>query len=106
MMPLCDQTVTVYRKDARLVVENCFYRYTRTQDSSNLGSRQERTFLLVVPAGGYAPEIGDRIYPGIGPVTVEWETFLPCTVEGLGEVTYVTPWYFDGRLHHFEAGRK
>ena len=42
----------------------------------------------------------------IGPEEVVWEEFLPCTTEDLVEVAYVIPWYWDGQLHHVEAGRK
>ena len=102
---LCDQTVTVYRKDARMVVRNCFYHQSTTREETLAGAQERQTFLLITKPGSYVPKIGDRVYPGIGPEKVDWETFLPCTVAGLGEIAYVTPWYFGGTLHHFESGR-
>ena len=106
MIPLCDQTVTVYRKDECFVVENCFYHQSTAREDTLAGVEERRNFLLVTQPGGYVPKIGDRVYPGIGPEKVDWETFLPCTVAGLGEIAYVTPWYLGDQLHHYEAGRK
>lgn len=106
MIPLCDQTVTVYRKKERFVVENCFYRHTQVLEESDLGKRQDGQFLLVVAPGDYVPQVGDKVLPGIGPETENGEQLLPCTAEGLGQIAYVTPWYLGGTLHHYEAGKK
>ena len=103
--PLCDRTVTLYRRKGaaveRRILEGCFYHY---EDSAN-EMQFQRKFLLIRPG---AEEIcpGDRVFDGIGPETVDWETFLPICVPGLGEVAYATPWYWDGRNVHWEAGRK
>lgn len=104
--PLCTQTVTVYSAAdqgiTRRVIRGCFYHYQRQTDPEGL---EKTTFLLVLPAGETVLP-GDRIYDGIGPEQVVWEQFLPVNTVGLSQVEYVTPYYFQGRLHHTEAGRK
>lgn len=103
--PMCDQTVTLYRKEAegvsRQVLEGCFYRYEDvvTED------RFARKFLLIHP-GAVEIRPGDRVLDGIGPEQVVWEKFLPICVPGLSQVEYAAPWYVDGRIVHWEAGRK
>ena len=102
---LCDRTVTLYRRVsdtvARRVLEGCFYRYEDrvTED------RFVRTFLLIHPG---SEEIcpGDRVFDGVGPETVNWEAFLPVQIPGLSQVAYAAPWYWDGKIAHWEAGRK
>ena len=104
--PLCSQTVTLYTMTdqglQRRVVEGCFYKWQRQQTQHGL---VESKFLLVLPAGeSIAP--GDRVMDGIGPENVVWEQFLPTNTPGLSQVEYVSPCYFQGALHHLEAGRK
>ena len=110
MNPLCGQTVTVYRMEqgnvSRQVVRNCYYHQSAGETDTLLGAEGQHIFQLICEPGAYTPKIGDRVYPGIGPKQVDWETFLPCTTSGLGEISYVTPWYLQGKLHHFESGRK
>lgn len=110
MLPLCNQTVTAYRNISgevfRRVVKNCCFQQESLCQEENFGASADRKFLLVVSPGGYVPKIGDRILEGVGPETVEWDSFLPCTVDGLTQVAYVSPWYLGGKLHHIEAGRK
>ena len=102
--PMCDQMVTVYRrvKDQiiRFVLEGCFYRYRDvvTED------RFERKFVLIGP-GEEPLRAGDRVFDGIGPETVCWEEFLSVNVPGLSQVQYAEPYFFLGKLHHWEAGR-
>lgn len=103
--PMCDRTVTVYRRvgDAveRRVLEGCFYRYQDT-----VGEEQfVRKFLLIWP-GQEAIRPGDRVLDGVGPETVCWEEFLPVNVPGLAEAAYAAPWYWEGKISHWEAGRK
>lgn len=108
--PLCDRTVTVYRKEAgavtRTVVEGCFYSYSLSRTDSESGCRRDTACLLVIPGDGFMPRLGDRVYDGIGPDTVDWDSFLPATVAGLGQIEYVTPRYFGGSLCHTEAGSR
>ena len=103
--PLCDRTVTLYRntgeKVERQVLEGCFYRY----EDILSGEQFARKFVLIHPG---AEEIrpGDRVYDGIGPEQVVWAEFLPITLPGLAEVSYAAPWYWEGKVVHWEAGRK
>ena len=105
-LPLCTQTVTIYSHSGlgitRQVVEGCFYRWQKTVDTDGL---EQTTFLLVLP-GTVAINPGDRVCEGIGPEHVVWEYFLPVNTPGLAQVAYVTPCYFQNRLHHIEVGRK
>lgn len=109
--PLCDQTVTVYRLEGdhvtRRVARNCFYRWEDTLTQTEAGIRFARKFLLIQP-GQETIRPGDRIFSGEGPeVTQEqWPDFLPEQVAGLSIAAYATPWYWDGRLCHTEAGWK
>ena len=109
---LCDRTVTVYRKtgDAidRTVVEGCFLEPTRRRAIDTRGRREEQAFLLIMPGALQRVFPGDRIYDGVGPtVTVQqWAEFVPAKVPGLGVAAYATPFFWEGRLCHVEAGRK
>lgn len=104
--PLCTQTVTIYSHTPagvdRRVVTGCFYHYEQVQTADGL---EDTRFLLVLPAEEPI-RVGDRVYDGIGPEQVVWEQFLPVNTPGLSQVAYVKPYYFGGRLHHREAGRK
>lgn len=103
--PLCDRTVTLYRQEedrvSRRVLEGCFYRFEDAQNQE----RFTRKFLLIRPG---AEEIrpGDRVFDGIGPEEVSWENFLPVNVPGLSEAAYAAPWHWEGKIAHWEAGRK
>lgn len=109
---LCDQTVTIYRKQGqsvlRQVVEGCFYSWQEEQTEDELGVRRDTKCLVILPGDTNWVSIGDRIYPGIGPqIQVgDWSGFLPVTVAGLSEISYVSPCYWEGSVCHIEAGRK
>ena len=92
MSPLCDMTVTCYRRGKRQVLEGCFFsgRYTGLEDIR--GTRLQGKFTLIAPA---QLRIGDRVLPGIGPETV------PAEAE---TIRWVQPMYLEGNLHHWEAG--
>lgn len=104
--PLCTQTVTLYRSTPagveRRVVTGCYYQWQQEVTGEGL---EQTKFLLVLPPEA-SVQIGDRVYDGIGPEQMAWETFLPVNTPGLSQVAYVKPCYFQGRLHHTEAGRK
>ena len=106
---LCDQTVTLYRRRggsiSRQVVDNACYSYQVRQVTDQLGTRQETVFKLIIP-GDAELQPGDRVMAGIGPEQVDWNSFLPVTVPGLGQVAYVSPCYWQGVIFHTEAGRK
>ena len=109
---LCDRTVTVYRKEGgtvcRTVVEGCYLEPTRRRTVDALGRREEQAFLLIMPGAPQRVFPGDRIYGGIGPQIDpgQWDTFVPAKVPGLGVAAYATPFFWEGRLCHVEAGRK
>jgi hypothetical protein len=101
---LCDQTVTVYRKNAetvcRQVIENAFFALEEGRTGENA---PVRNFLLIVPG----PEVklfpGDRVLEGIGPVEVDWEAFLPIHIPGLVEVGRTRHYRLGGEICHVEA---
>ena len=107
---LCTQTVTVYRKQAdavqRQVVENCYFRIEQQRKVDELGCRREKAFLLIVPGDDPCVLAGDRVLEGIGPEVApeQWHRFIPALVEGLVEVSYATPFCWEGRICHVEAG--
>ena len=103
-MELLDGLVTVYRADgARQVVSACFQWEDRKEESPE-GEQLFRKAKLFVTGEDYFPQIGDRVLAGVGPETVDWETFLPVTVAGLCQIQWVRPYYLGGELHHVEAG--
>ena len=96
--------ITIYRQDGfRRVTEGC-YRWEDREQASLEGLRRGRKAKLFVSGEDYFPKIGDRVLPGVGPETVDWETFLPVTVAGLCQIQWVRPYYLGGELHHVEAG--
>lgn len=107
--PLCDRTVTIYRKVGALVerflVENCFYRYETKLCENEAGLTMDRKCLLVIPGNDFIPQVGDRVLEGEGPAEVTWEDLLPVYVESLTELSYVSPQYWLGKHCHTEAGR-
>ncbi len=108
---LCRQTVTVYTKTGdricRRVAKNCYYQWYDARIVNDQGTHKVRKFLLIQP-GKEPIAPGDKIVPGEGPeISPEkWDAFLPAKVRGLGEVAYAQPWYWDGHICHYEAGRK
>ena len=108
--PLCDMTVTVYRKTGdsirREVLNGCYYEWEQTCTRDATGEKKDRKFLLVIPRGRGEISIGDRVLAGIGPKEVDWSRFVPAAVEGLGQVAYRRPCYYNSILCHTEAGRK
>ncbi len=109
---LCDQTVTLYRKQGdsvlRQVVEGCLFRFQDSRTVDAMGCRQDRPFLLVMPGAPQRVFPGDRVMAGLGPeVTAQmWRDFIPVKVPGLGEVSYAAPYFWEGSICHVEAGRR
>lgn len=104
---LCRQTVTVYRKDGtRQVLKNVYYQWEDRLYREETGNRWERTFLLIVPGQAQAVFAGDRIYPGIGPEEIRWNSFLPVNTPGLSEADYARLCFWDAVPCHTEAGRR
>ena len=107
---LCDQTVTVYRMEngqlQRLVVEGCYYDFEDSLTIDAKGCRPERRFVLIMPGSCQRVFPGDRIYPGVGPEQVDWHSFVPATVPGLGVAQYTRACWWGGDICHVEAGKK
>ena len=102
---LCDQTVTVYRGQQRQVAENCHLSRQISTPTENYGKSEEKKFLLIIP-GDFPLQPGDRIYDGIGPTEVDWNTFIPALVPELYEVSFAKPCFWDGEVTHWEAGNR
>lgn len=106
-----EQTVTVYRMADGQVSRREYgsaYLQMQTQAQWDAQGREEkRKFLLILPGEAVSLSPGDRVYDGIGPeVTAEqWSRFIPALVEGLGQIQYVKPYFWQGVLCHTEAGR-
>ena len=107
---MCNMTVTCYRKTdqgvQREVLDGCYYEWETECTREANGERMDRKFLLVIPKGRGDVEIGDRVIIGIGPEQVDWNRFVPAAVEGLGQVAYRRPCYYNSILCHTELGRK
>ena len=105
---LCVQTVTVYRnvdgKVCRQVAENCCLSRQTAVPTEQYGKSMEKKFLLIIPGEEMPLLPGDRVFDGIGPETVDWETFVPASVPALYEVSFARPCYWDGEITHWEAG--
>ena len=102
------KTVTVYHPGEdgiqRRVVEDCIYQHRTYRQEAGTGVCEERKFCLLIP--GQDPIVpGDRVYDGIGPEEVDWESFVPANVPGLSQAQYVTR-YDTPPLCHTEVGRK
>ena len=109
---LCQQTVTIYRRQAdaivRQVVDGCFFRLEHQQKLDTLGCHREKPFLLIMPGDAQCVFPGDRVMEGVGPEVSpeEWSRFVPALVEGLAQISYATPFCWEGRICHVEAGGK
>ena len=107
---LCSQTVTVYRKTGeeviRQVAENCHLSRQTSVPTEHYGKSTEKCFLLIIPGGAVSLQPGDRIYAGIGPETINWDTFVPAAADDLYEVSFAKPCFWEGELVHWEAGHR
>lgn len=106
---LCNQTVTVYRKTGeaitRKVAGNCHLSCQWDAPTESYGKSRVKKFLLIIP-GNFPLQPGDRIYAGIGPVQVDWDSFIPAVVPELFEVSFAKPCFWEGKIAHWEAGHK
>lgn len=109
---LCNQTVTVYHRDAdryaRTVYRNAFLDFRKTQTVDKTGSREEHSFLLVIHGDSQTVFVGDKVMLGEGPEITgkeAWAAFIPSRVPGLAVVGYAEPKYWNGKIVHTEAGR-
>lgn len=105
--PLCDQTVTVFRRVGERavpsVLENCCLNYYRRKQSGEISTQEETDFLLVAP-GEADIRPGDRILPGVQEEQ-DWDKLIPACVPGLCQAAYVQVCYRNGEVSHVEAGR-
>lgn len=113
---LCDQTVTVYRKEEksegvlyrRTVYKNAFLDFKKTVSVDKLGATESNSFLLVIPGSVQSVYPGDKVYLGTGPEITSgdyWsKEFIPSKVDGLVVVKYADPKYWNGKIVHTEAG--
>ena len=108
---LCNQTVTIYRKQgdtyAKEVFRNAFLDFRKNQTVDRTGSKEANSFLLILPGAAQLVFVGDKVLLGEGPeITTreDWAAFVPSKVPGLVVVDYVDPKYWQGRLVHTEAG--
>lgn len=105
---LCRQCVTVYRLEGEQVLRQelagVSLQYSHQQICTAQGMEHTRPFRLIVP-GDRSVQVGDRVYDGIGPqITVrQWNSFVPSEVEGLCQISRITPFYWQGSLCHREA---
>ena len=107
MHPLCDQTVTLYRRQGdslcRQVLTDCYFRYETALQHQGTVPGLTRPFRLLTEQ---EVKIGDRIFPGVGPEIApeDWAGFLPERQEGLCQVSRVKPRCFPGQAGYYDAG--
>lgn len=130
---LCNQTVTVYRKQEtkeevyegeklvvfeetkiiRKVYERAFFDFKKTMSVDKLGASEAMSFLLIIPGDTQTVYPGDKVYLGNGPKfdpedPIELKAwiydFIPSNTDGLVVVKYADPKYWNGKIVHTEAG--
>lgn len=111
---LCNQTVTVYRKEegvnkfSKTIYKNAFLDFRKTVSTDKLGATESNSFLLVIPGSEQTVYPGDKVILGNGPDIPSgdfWsKEFIPSKVEGLVVVKYADPKYWNGKIVHTEAG--
>ena len=103
---LCDQTVTLYGiRDGeilRRVVENCYLAAESAIAENTFGKSRLKKFLLIIP-GDQDLQPGDRVFDGIGPETVDWQTFVPAFTGGLYEIGRVKKQFWENEVTHTEG---
>ncbi len=109
---LCTQTVTLYRWEdgcvQKQVLTRCAFSVLQQQAVYTDGVQHTTAFLLIVPGAERSVLPGDRVLEGIGPdITPEqWDTFVPASVPGLCQVSFVQSCYWKDKICHIEAGHK
>lgn len=103
---LCDQTVTLYgiREGVlqRRVAENCHLAAQQELTESIHGKSRQNRFLLIIP-GDADLQPGDRVFDGIGPEIVDWQSFVPAFTEKLYEIGRVQRHRWNGQVCHVEG---
>ena len=108
---LCNQTVTVYRKDGdaytRKVFDKAFLDFKKTENVDKTGSAESNSFLLVIPGGEQTVFVGDKVLLGVGEEITsreQWAALVPVKRAGLVVVKYVDVKCWRGGIVHTEAG--
>ena len=102
---LCNQTVTVYRKDGqrivRTVLPKVFLDRKVRRKVDRVGDRHQAEFLLVVPGETQSVFVGDKVVPGEGPELScgEFDTLTGCCC-----VKWAGQKFWNGKAVHTEAG--
>ena len=96
---LCQDTVTVYRRESltRHILRGVHFEATERRSADTGRERDEWGFLLIVP-GGFDIRLGDRIAFGEGPEIAAW-----ADTAGYPTVGAVKHCRFRGRLCHTEV---
>lgn len=102
---LCNRVVTIYRNAGGVVSRQVAEKAWLFTEMGFVGRDREpvRKFLLILPGEGTPLFPGDRVYDGIGPEEVDWQTFLPINHPFLVEVGRVREFRMDGKILHREA---
>ena len=66
------------------------------------GKSRLKKFLLIIP-GNADVRPGDRIYDGVGPEEIQWQTFLPDLDSRVYEIGSVKPYLWEGEVCHVRA---
>lgn len=108
---LCNQTVTVYRKEGeeyvRKVYDKAFLDHKKTQTVDKTGSKDANSFLLAIPGAEQTVFPGDKVFDGIGPEISDreaWASFIPSKNPNVVVVSYADPKKWNGQIVHTEAG--
>ena len=100
--PLCNQTVTVYRKVGeeihRYEYPDCHLQKKVVLVRDDFGTFLKWEFLLIVPDDRQVMA-GDRVVEGRGKVVRSWQE-----LNGAMSVAYAKPYILDGKIVHWEAG--
>ncbi|MBQ3000388.1 MAG: hypothetical protein IJD63_01425 [Oscillospiraceae bacterium] len=100
--PLCNQTVTVYRKVGeevhRYEYTGCHLQRKAVAVRDGFGTFLNWEFFLIVP-GDRQVMAGDRVVAGRGMTGQKWGDLGSAMSVG-----YAKPYILDGRIVHWEAG--
>lgn len=103
---LCRQTLTLYGmrngQQIRKEIRSCYFAPVNLLRTDLTGKSRLKKFLLIIP-GQLDVQPGDRIYDGIGPETVEWNSFLPDLSPRVYEIGNVKPCLWEGEICHIQA---
>lgn len=103
---LCNQTVTLYGvrggEILRRVAEGCYLASESGITENTFGKSRLKKFLLIIP-GDQDLQPGDRVFEGVGPEGVNWQSFVPAFTEGLYEIGRVKKQLWEGEITHTEG---